>query len=259
VRGTLDDERVLLVTTPQTPADLAERLTPLLEQAGAQVTGTLQLLPALADPAQRALVEDLVAQVVPAGVELPETGAVERATTELAAALTRTAEGEGVEPRRRRPSCRRSPRPTRRVRLVEPTLQPATLAVVLTGPAPEQLTPPGRCSSWRPWRWPGRSTRARRAPVVAGPSGSAVRPGPVRVLRSTRAGRGGVVGRQRRPRHRAGGPARAGAPPSSGAAARAVTAPVKAPDGAAEPAGAVTRLVRSAAWGAGLARTGCGR
>ena len=29
VRGTLDDERVLLVTTPQAPADLVERLTPV--------------------------------------------------------------------------------------------------------------------------------------------------------------------------------------------------------------------------------------
>ena len=97
VAGTLADRRVLLVTSPQTPADLPERLVPVLRAAGAQVTGTLQLLPALSDGASSVLVEDLVAQVVPAGVELPEGEPVERATAELAAALVRPRAGEGVD------------------------------------------------------------------------------------------------------------------------------------------------------------------
>ena len=97
LRGTLADSRVLLVTTAQTPPDLAERLTPLLGAAGARVTGTLQLLPALSDPTQSALVEDLVAQVVPAGVQLPDGGPVEQATAELAAALVRPVEGDAVD------------------------------------------------------------------------------------------------------------------------------------------------------------------
>ena len=45
VSGSLDEQRVLLVVTPETPTNLAERLTPLLEAAGAAVTG--QLHPAL--------------------------------------------------------------------------------------------------------------------------------------------------------------------------------------------------------------------
>jgi outer membrane murein-binding lipoprotein Lpp len=98
VQGTLTDRDVLLVTTPETPPDLAERLTPVLRAAGAQVTGTLQLLPALSDRSSRVLVEDLVAQVVPAGVELPEGEPVERATAELAAALVRPRAGKGVDP-----------------------------------------------------------------------------------------------------------------------------------------------------------------
>ena len=88
VEGVLADERVLLVTTAQTPGDLAERLRPLLADAGAAVTGTLEVRPAFADPDQRQLLEDLVAQVVPAGVELPDGEPVERAAAELAAALT---------------------------------------------------------------------------------------------------------------------------------------------------------------------------
>lgn len=88
VEGALADERVLLVTTPQTPADLAQRLRPLLADAGAAVTGTLEVRPAFGEPEQRQLLEDLVAQVVPAGVELPDGEPVERAAAELAAALT---------------------------------------------------------------------------------------------------------------------------------------------------------------------------
>ncbi|MEX2290849.1 MAG: copper transporter [Mycobacteriales bacterium] len=88
VDGALEDQRVLFVTTPQTPTDLAERLRPLLSDAGATVTGSVEVRPTLADPQQRRLLEDLVAQVLPAGVELPDGDPVERAAAELAAALT---------------------------------------------------------------------------------------------------------------------------------------------------------------------------
>jgi hypothetical protein len=193
VRGTLDDQRVLLVTTPQTPADLAERLTPLLEQAGAQVAGTLQLLPALADPEQRALVEDLVAQVVPAGVELPDTGAVDRATTELAAALTRTSDGAGVEPE----EAQAVVSAFHEADLVEfasadETLQPATLAVVLTGAAPEQLAPPEQVEQLAVATLAGALDARSDGAVLAGPAGSAGDRGPLRVLRSDEALAGGV-------------------------------------------------------------------
>ena len=188
VRGALEDERVLLVTTPQTPADLAEQLTPLLEQAGAQVSGTLQLLPALSDPEQRALVEDLVAQVVPAGVELPDTGAVERAATELAAALTRTSDGKGVEPE----EAQAVVSAFAEADLVEfsspdETLQPATLAVVLTGAAPEQLTPPEQAQQLAVVALAGALDARSAGALLAGPTGSASDRGTVRALRSDEA------------------------------------------------------------------------
>jgi len=94
VEGQLADQRVLLVTTPNT-GDLSERLRPLLIEAGATITGSLEVQPALADPEQRQLLEDLVAEVVPAGLELPDGGPVPRAAAELAAALTT---GPGAEP-----------------------------------------------------------------------------------------------------------------------------------------------------------------
>jgi hypothetical protein len=184
VRGTLDDERVVLVTTPQTPADLAERLTPLLEQAGARVTGTLELLPALADPESQALVEDLVAQVVPAGVELPDGGAVERATTELAAALTRPADDEGVEPE----EAQAVVSAFTEADLVEfsssdETLQAATLAVVLTGAAQEQLPASEQEQQAAVVALAGALDARAAGAVVAGPAGSAEERGPVLALR----------------------------------------------------------------------------
>ena len=193
VRGALEDERVLVVTTPQTPPDLVERLTPLLQQAGAQVSGTLQLLPALSDPEQRALVEDLVAQVVPAGVELPGTGAVERATAELAAALTRAPDGRGVEPEEAQAVVSAFTEADL-VEFASPdeTLQPATLAVVLTGAAPEQLAPPEQVQQSAVVAMAGALDRRSAGAVLAGPVGSAGERGTVRLLRSEQAQAGRV-------------------------------------------------------------------
>jgi hypothetical protein len=144
-----------------------------------------------------------VAQVVPAGVELPDTGAVERATGELAAALTRAPDGDGVEPE----EAQAVVSAFTEADLVEfsssdETLQPATLAVVLTGSAPERLSRPSRCSSSPSSRWPARSTSGRRA--RSSPAGRfRGRPGHrARPALGADAGAGGVDRRQRRPRHR---------------------------------------------------------
>ena len=185
VRGALDEQRVLLVTAPRTPDELVERLTPMLEQAGAQVSGTLQLLPALSDPAQRALVEDLVAQVVPAGVQLPDTDAVGRATAELAAALTRPAEGTGVEAEQAQAVVSAFAEADL-VAFSSPdeTLQPATLAVVLTGAAPDRLPPAEQAQQAAVVAMAGALDARADGAVVAGPSGSADDRGTVRALRS---------------------------------------------------------------------------
>jgi hypothetical protein len=97
VSDALEDQRVLLVTLPGTPGDLAQRVRPLLADAGASVTGSLEVRDAFGEAEQRQLLEDLVAQVVPAGVELPDGEPVERAAAELAAALTSTPDGKAVD------------------------------------------------------------------------------------------------------------------------------------------------------------------
>ena len=137
VRGTLADQRVLLVTTPDTPTDVLQRLITLLGESGATVTGQLRVLPTISDPERAQVVEDLVAQVVPAGVDLPDGKAVERATAELAAALTTPARGKSVEISEAQAVLSAF----EEADLVQfdsdgGTLRQATLAVVLSGPAP---------------------------------------------------------------------------------------------------------------------------
>lgn len=185
VKGSLAEHRVLLVTTPETPPELAERLTPLLRAAGAQVGGTLELLPALADPAQGQLVEDLVAQVVPAGVELPDASPVERATAELAAALVRPSEGRAVEPE----EAQAVVSGFAEADLVtftasEQTLQPSTLAVVLGGPAPARLPAPEQAAQAAVLSLVAALDGRSDGTVVAGPAGSAGERGLVRLLRA---------------------------------------------------------------------------
>lgn len=137
VRGRLEDQQVLLVSTPETPSDLAERLTPLLEASGAQVTGRLTVLPALSDPSSRQLLEDVVADVLPVGVEVPEGEPVDRAAAVLAAALGRQQDDDGLSPGAARAVLSAfGEADLLRYTADDEAVQAATVVVVLTGAAP---------------------------------------------------------------------------------------------------------------------------
>ena len=184
VDDVLPDRRVLLVTTAQTPPALVEQVTPLLTEAGAQVTGTLRLQPALSDPEQAGLVEDLVAEVVPAGVELPDGPAVVQATAELAAVLVRATDTDAVAADQAQAVVSAFVEAD----LVEyssdeETLRPATLALVLTGTPPvtrdERVEAQQSALLMLVSALDSRSDGA----VVAGPTGSAGDRGAVSALR----------------------------------------------------------------------------
>lgn len=137
--GALSEKRVLFVTTDGAPAGLVEELTPLLTQAGATVGPQLRLQPDLLDEANAQLLDDLVAQVVPAGVTLPEGEAVDRAAAVLAAALLVGPDGQPVES----PDAQAVVSAFEEADLVELSeegeqLTSSDLAVVLTGPAPDE-------------------------------------------------------------------------------------------------------------------------
>jgi hypothetical protein len=150
VDGALEASRVLLVTTPEAPPELAEQLVPVLTAAGATVTGQLDIHPALAAPESRALVEDLVAQVLPAEVALPDGSPVARAGAELAAALTTGPDSPQVEEE----EAQAVVSAFQEADLVafdsaaeDDALTSATLVVLLSGPGSAQEPPSSKRSS----------------------------------------------------------------------------------------------------------------
>ena len=189
LRGDLGDRRVVLVSTPETPADVAERMTPLLEQAGARVTGTLTLLPALTAGGSRQLVEDIFAQVLPPGVELPDTEPADRAAALLAAALVKPGDKPGLEPA----DAQAVVSAFSEADLIQfagagDTLEPATLALVLTGPSSTQDLKDEQEAEQQEQRAAVLALaealdRLADGAVLAGPAGSAEDRGTVRDLR----------------------------------------------------------------------------
>ena len=197
VGGTLEDQRVLLVTTPGTPDDLAERIRPLLADAGASVSGSLEVLPALAQPDSRQLLEDVVAQVVPAGVELPDGEPVERAAAELAAVLTTGPGAEEVDAGEAQAVVAAfeeadlvsfSPEPG-----AEDTLTSATLVLVLAPSGPEQSPDTEQQQQLEALLTVAAAFDERsRGVVVAGPASAAAEGGLVAALREQSDVRGDV-------------------------------------------------------------------
>jgi hypothetical protein len=96
VAGDLAGESVLLVTAPGAPGDLSAELAPVLEDAGAQLVGRLQLRSPLLDPSQGRTLDDLATEVRPSAFVLPDGEPVDRAAALLAAALVRNPADTGI-------------------------------------------------------------------------------------------------------------------------------------------------------------------
>jgi len=79
---------VVLVNLPGADRELAEQLESMLELAGAQVHGSVRIADAYLEDDQRAVLDRLVASLVPPGVDLPGDGTTyERAAVALAASV----------------------------------------------------------------------------------------------------------------------------------------------------------------------------
>lgn len=187
--GELTGERVLLVTAPDADDRIADQLTTAIEAAGARVTGQLALQADLLDPAQSQLVDDLVASVVPAGIDLPEGSAVNRAAAVLAAALLVVPDDDPID----RTAAQEAISAFEEAGLIEMNeegdqLQAATLAVLVAAPASQE---PDDDAADRETRAAldsllavASALDARSAgAVVAGPSASVLEGGLLRALR----------------------------------------------------------------------------
>jgi hypothetical protein len=138
VAGQLAGQRVLLVTTPGASDQVLQDLSGLIAAAGGTTAGQLRVKADLLDPAKSAVVDDLVAQVAPAGLTLPDSSAADRAALELAAAVV-TKPGPGGVTREAAAKILGGFSGADLISVQAPTgspsgtsLQPATLAVLVT-------------------------------------------------------------------------------------------------------------------------------
>jgi hypothetical protein len=183
VAGALDKRSVVLVTTEDArPAD-RDALKKLVGQAGASVTGEVQLTNAFTDPNKADQLRDIVTRLQPAGAKFPTAGdsgtlagallgsvlMLDKASAkpqssgeELAAALSGLTDGGFVKPTQ--------------------NVQPAQLAIVLTG---AQQTGDGagdRAATIA--RFAAQLDRSGAGAVLAGDAGSAGGAGPIGVVRA---------------------------------------------------------------------------
>jgi hypothetical protein len=183
VAGTLDKRTVMLITTEDAkPAD-RDAVKQLIGQAGASVTGELQLTDTFSDPAKADQLRQVVTRLQPAGVQFPTAGdpgtlagallgsvlllnkdsaQPQSSPDELAAALGGLTDGGFVAP-------------TQNVR-------PAQLAIVLTG---AQATGDGagdRAATIA--RFAAQVDRSGAGTVLAGDPGSADGTGAIGVVRA---------------------------------------------------------------------------
>lgn len=136
VRGVLQDRTVVLVTTADADPGDRDALSALLVGAGATVTGEVQLTDAFTDPARSDQLVELTTRLLPAGVQLPTAPDAGTLTGGLLGSLLL------VDPATGTPQA--SPEETTAVLAglgdggylrAEPQVEPAQLAVVLTGGA----------------------------------------------------------------------------------------------------------------------------
>jgi hypothetical protein len=183
VRGQLDQRTVVLVTTAD--ADPADRdaLKTLIGNAGARVTGELQLTADFSNPEKADQVKDIVTRLLPAGVQLPTASdpgtlaggllgplllisktdnKAQASPDETAAAFSGLTEGGFIK--------------------ASPGIQPAQLAVVLTGGAAEGDGAGDRAATIA--RFATQVDRSGAGAVLAGSDGSAGGTGPVGVVRA---------------------------------------------------------------------------
>ncbi|MGH3758653.1 copper transporter [Actinophytocola sp.] len=183
VRGQLDQRTVVLVTTAD--ADPADRdaLKALLTDAGARVTGELQLTDDFTNPDKANQLKDIVTRLLPAGVQLPtasdpgtlaggllgpllliskDDNEPQASPDETAAALSGLTEGGFVK--------------------TGQDIQPAQLAIVLTGGAAKGDGAGDRAATVA--RFATQVDRSGAGAVLAGTDGSADGTGAVGVVRA---------------------------------------------------------------------------
>ncbi|MDQ3885627.1 MAG: copper transporter [Actinomycetota bacterium] len=183
VRETLQGRTIVLVTTSDANPVDRDGLIALLRSAGATVTGEVQLTDAFTDPARSDQLIELTTRLLPAGTQLPTAPDVGTLTGGLLGSLLLLDPTTGA--------ASASPDQTATVLAgfgdggflqAGPRVQPAQLAVVLTGPAAAGHGSGDRAGILA--RFATQLDRSSAGVVLAGPPGSAHPSGALGVVRA---------------------------------------------------------------------------
>jgi hypothetical protein len=183
VRGTLQDRTVVLVTTSDADPVDRDGLAALLRSAGATVTGEVQLTDAFTDPSRSDQLTELTTRLLPAGAQLPTAPDAGTLTGGLLGSLLLLDPGTGTAPA--------GPEQTAAVLAgledggfvrAGPQVQPAQLAVVLTGAAAAGNGSGDRAGTVA--RFATELDRSGAGAVLAGRPGSAQADGALGVVRA---------------------------------------------------------------------------
>lgn len=188
VRGSLAGQSVALVTVGATPAD-RDAVAALVGQAGATVTGTLELTPATTDPARADQLRDLAAQLLPSGAQLPAAADVGSLAGGLLGAVVANRNGQ---PQATPDEVQSVLDGLTAAGFVAPgpTPRPGNLVVVLTGSAFSGADSGDAAAV--PARMATELDRAAAGVVLAGRTGSAGATGAVGVARADRTATAGL-------------------------------------------------------------------
>lgn len=180
VAGQLKGVRVVVVTTPGTPAALSRDVTAELKSAGATVSGQVDLTAAWTDPGQATVLAQIAARLAPADAQIPATGSQAEQTAAALAAAVVTSRSSAVGKPSQPATALLSGLVAGGFATVTGTPATRASAAVLLSPATvtEQAAP-----SLLPLG-PALSTASGGGTVLAGPTGSAQPGGLVGMLRA---------------------------------------------------------------------------
>ncbi|GAA1229780.1 copper transporter [Prauserella halophila] len=184
VDGLLDKRSVVFVTTPDASSADRDALTERIEQAGADVTGEVQLTDAFTDPGQSDQVREVATRLQPSGAQFPTAG--DPGT--LAGALVGSVlllDGENAKPQASGDERQAALSGLTDSGFVDPSSEsakPAQLAIVLTGGEAEGEGAGNKAATMA--RFAAQLDRSGAGAVLAGREGTAGGTGAVGVARA---------------------------------------------------------------------------
>lgn len=184
VRGLLAQRTVVVITTANVAQADESALQSLLTAAGAKVTGQVQLTDALSDPNRADQLRDLVTQMIPAGAQLPVASDAGTLSGGLFGELLllNKANNQPQSTANERSAALSGFAAAGFIKPLQTQIQPAQLAVVLTGGAQSGDDSGDRAATLA--RFATQIQKSGAGAVLAGSTTSAQGTGPLGVVRA---------------------------------------------------------------------------